>query len=278
MTDRINIKNLEIFARHGALPEENVLGQKFIISLSLSLSLREAGKTDNLEKTLDYSKLCNEIKAFVEDKPMKLIETVAEGLSSMLLVENPIISELWLEIKKPWAPIAMHLETVSVEIVRKRHRAFIALGSNMGEREKHLSMAVSELDGVYGCRVLQTSDFHNTPPYGVTDQADFLNACLELETLHTPQELLEILHRIEKKAGRVREQRWGPRTLDLDIIFYDDLILSETGLRIPHVDMQYRDFVLSPLNEIAPDVLHPLIRKSVAELLDELQKSKIGVR
>ena len=270
MTDSINIKNLEIFAKHGALPEENVLGQKFVVSLSLSLNLREAGKTDELDKTLDYSKLCREIKAYVEDNTKKLIEAVAEGLAEKLLIEYPAIDELWIELKKPWAPIAMHLETVSVEIKRKRHRAYIALGSNIGEREEYLSTAASELDNAYGCRVAKVSGFQNTAPYGVTDQEDFLNACLELETLLTPRELLELLHEIEKKAGRVREKRWGPRTLDLDIIFYDDAVISERGLRIPHVDMHNRDFVLAPLSEIAPDMLHPLIKKSVAELYAEL--------
>ena len=163
----------------------------------------------------------------------------------------------------------MHLETVSVEIKRKRHRVYIALGSNIGEREEYLRTAVSELDNAYGCHVAQVSGFRNTAPYGVTDQEDFLNACLELETLLPPRELLVLLHEIEKKAGRVREKRWGPRTLDLDIIFFDDAVISDAGLRIPHVDMQNRDFVLAPLCEIAPDMLHPLIKKSVAELYAE---------
>ena len=272
MTDKINIKNLEIYAKHGVLPEENVLGQKFIISVSLSLNVREAGKTDELSKTIDYGELCQRIKAYIEDKPVRLIETVAEGLAEKLLIENPLINKVWLEIKKPWAPIAAHLETVSVEIERGRHKAYIALGSNMGNREENLRFAVGELAQKCGCRVLCTSGFHNTAPYGVTDQADFLNACLELETLLTPDELLQLLHEIETKAGRMRTEHWGPRTLDLDIIFYDDIVISQPGLRVPHVDMHNRDFVLKPLNEIAPYVMHPLMHKSVSDLLFEFEK------
>ena len=100
----------------------------------------------------------------------------------------------------------------------------------------------------------------------MTDQDDFLNACLELRTLLPPAELLEELHHIEKEAGRERIIRWGPRTLDLDIILYDDLILEEDSLCIPHVEMHKRKFVLEPLCEIAPYKRHPVYGKTVWEL------------
>ena len=124
-----------------------------------------------------------------------------------------------LRSKKPWAPVKLPLKTVSVEIERGWHTAYIALGSNMGDRESYLNDAVTALDAVRGCSVKKVSRFIETPPYGVTDQDDFLNGCLELRTLLPPDELLEELHRIEKQAGRERILRWGPRTLDLDIIF-----------------------------------------------------------
>lgn len=268
--DKINIKNLEVFARHGVLPEENVLGQKFLISTSLYMDLSGAGKTDDIVKTLDYAEICRAIKSFVENNTFKLIETVAERLAAMLLTKYHPLQRVWLEVKKPWAPIVMPCETISVEIDRSRHTAYIALGSNIGDRESYLRFAISELEKAQNCRVLTVSSFINTKPQGFTEQDDFLNGCLKLETLMTPFELLGLLLDIEKKAGRVRDVRWGPRTLDLDIIFYDDIVMSDKTLRIPHAQAHKREFVLAPLCEIAPGLLHPALNKTVEEMLEEL--------
>ena len=269
--DRINIKNLEVFAKHGVFAEEKAVGQMFLVSAALFVDLRDAGVADDLGKTLDYAEICHKIKAFVENNTFNLIETVAERLAAALLIENPLLKGLWLEVKKPYAPIHIPLETVSVEIERFWHTAFIALGSNMGDMEAHLNFAVRELSESINCRVLDVSSFITTQPYGYTEQDDFLNGCLKLETLLTPHELLDLLHGIENKAGRTRDLRWGPRTLDLDIIFYDDLSMSDESLRIPHAGAHERDFVLAPLCEIAPYLLHPVLGKSAAELLDELK-------
>ena len=175
-----------------------------------------------------------------------------------------------LEIKKPWAPIGLPLKTVSVKIQRGWHTAYIALGSNLGDREQYIKDAVKALDTVRGCSVEKVSSLIETPPYGVTDQADFLNGCLKLQTLLTPGELLTELHRIEQAAGRERVIRWGPRTLDLDIIFYDDLVWENDDLCIPHVEMHKRLFVLEPLCEIAPYKRHPVYGKTVWEMKEEI--------
>ena len=268
--DKINIRNLEVFAKHGIYLEERVLGQKFIVSATIYMDLRGAGKSDELEESIDYGGICREIKSYVEENKFNLIERVAEGLAEKLLVDNQVIKRIWIEVKKPWAPVAIHVETVSVEIERGRHTAYIALGSNMGDKEEHLRFAVGELEKARGCRVLRVSGFITTEPYGYTEQDEFLNGCLELDTLLTPSELLDLLHDIENKAGRVREERWGPRTLDLDIIFYDNEVVSTETLRIPHIEAHKREFVLKPLQEIAPNKLHPTIGKTVTELLEEL--------
>ena len=122
-------------------------------------------------------------------------------------------------------------------------------------------------------KVEKVSGFITTPPYGVTDQPDFLNGCLRMKTLYYPKELLRELNRIEKEAGRERIIHWGPRTLDLDIIFYDDLISQEDDLCIPHVEMHKRSFVLEPLEEIAPYKRHPGNGKTVRQMLEELTDS-----
>ena len=115
------------------------------------------------------------------------------------------------------------------------------------------------------------SSYLVTKPYGGVEQDDFLNACVELETLLPPAELLERLHEIEQAARRERLIRWGPRTLDLDILLYDDLILETGDLVIPHVEMHLRDFVLWPLREIAPHKRHPVFQKTITQLAEALE-------
>ncbi|MCI6468218.1 MAG: 2-amino-4-hydroxy-6-hydroxymethyldihydropteridine diphosphokinase [Faecalicatena sp.] len=270
--DQIKIENLEVFAKHGVFPEENVLGQKFLISATLYTDTRHAGKTDDLTASIHYGEVSQFIDAYMKAHTYQLIERVAESLAEELLLHTKHLQKIELEVKKPWAPVGLPLESVSVKILRKWHTAYIALGSNMGEKEKYLDGAVKALDSRQDCQVEKKSSWFITPPYGVTEQDDFLNGCLKLRTLLSPEELLEVLNQTEKEAGRERIIHWGPRTLDLDIIFYDDLILETDTLCIPHVEMHKRDFVLKPLHEIAPYKHHPGNGKTVREMLEEIQK------
>ena len=132
--------------------------------------------------------------------------------------------------------------------------------------------AIRLLEAVPDIQVTKRSPLYETAPYGYTDQPPFLNGCIGIETLYTPEELLRVLHEIEHKLGRKREIHWGPRTLDLDILFYDDLILDTPDLHIPHADMANREFVLQPLSDIAGDFRHPVINETVDALLAALKK------
>lgn len=266
MTDKITIRRLEVYAKHGVYPEENVLGQKFVISAVLHTHTKKAGLTDELAFSVDYGKVSHFMQAFVTEHTWKLLESVAERLAEALLLEFPLIEQVELRIEKPWAPIGLPLETVSVEICRGWHTAYIALGSNMGDKKGYLDMAVRRLQDRADCQVRQISDYLVTAPYGGVEQDDFLNGALELRTLLEPEELLEVLHGIEQEANRVREIRWGPRTLDLDILLYDDMVIDTPTLHIPHAELHLRDFVLIPLAQIAPWKRHPLTGQTVEEL------------
>ena len=268
--DEIHIENLEFYAHHGVFPEETRLGQKFVLSLTMYVNSRAAGKADDLEMSVDYGAVSHFITEYMQKNTFKLIEAAAEHLAEELLGRYPLLEGLELELKKPWAPIGLPVEYVSVKINRFWHRAFLGLGSNLGDKKAYLDYAVEALRGEDGCRVEQVSDYLVTEPYGGVEQDDFLNACLELRTFFSPEELLERLHRIEQGAHRERVIRWGPRTLDLDILMYDDLVLDSSQLTIPHQEMHMRDFVLKPLSQIAPNLRHPIYRKTVSQMLKEL--------
>lgn len=268
--DRIKIKGLEIFAHHGVFPEENTLGQKFVINAILYTDTRRAGNSDELEDSINYGEVSQFIQKFFTEHTFRLLEAAAEHLARELLLRYPLLASIELEIEKPWAPVGLPLDTVSVQISRGWHTAYIALGSNMGDKKAYLDAAVKSLSEHPDCQLIKVSDYITTAPYGGVEQDDFLNGALELRTLLPPRELLELLHELEATAHRERVVRWGPRTLDLDILLYDDLVLDTPSLHIPHIEMHLRDFVLIPLAQIAPHIRHPLNGRTVEEMKKQL--------
>lgn len=270
--DEIRIDNLEVYAYHGVYPEETQNGQPFFINAVLYTDTRAAGQKDNLKLATNYGEVCRFINQFMKDNTYRLIEAAAENLARELLQEFSLINSLDLEIRKPKAPIGLPFESVSVKINRGWHTVYAAFGSNMGDKEKHINNGLLMLNAFPGIRVVRASEIMHSEPYGGVEQEDFLNGAVKLQTYLSPWELLEALHEIEAAEERERSIHWGPRTLDLDIIFYDDLVMDEEELCIPHTDMQNREFVLVPLMELAPEKRHPVFGKSVQEMLMELKK------
>ena len=147
--------------------------------------------------------------------------------------------------------------------------AYIALGSNLGDKEKNLRRALLLLTQ-QGVEVVRVSSFLSTEPYGVTDQPQFLNAVACVRTSLAPLALLDVLLATELAMGRVRLRHWGERNIDLDLLLYEDVVLDLPRLHLPHPDMQNRDFVLLPLAEIAPELKHPTLQKTIWELKEDL--------
>lgn len=149
-------------------------------------------------------------------------------------------------------------------------KAYLGLGANIGERHENLKRAIQLLNDGPDVEVTKESSIYETAPYGKTDQPDFLNMVLEVETNLEPIELLEFCLSVENELGRVREEVWGPRIIDIDVLMYEDLEIDIDNLIVPHEEMHLRKFVLEPLNEIAPNAVHPTFNKTVKELLEEL--------
>lgn len=158
------------------------------------------------------------------------------------------------------------------------HRVYVALGGNIGDRPANLQAALDALQAGGQVRVEKLSNLYETAPVGYADQPDFLNMALEAATNLEPAALLAFLKEIEAALGRRPSFRNGPRPIDLDIIFYDNLALDTPGLQIPHPRLRGRGFVLKPLNDLAPGYLHPVYGLSVAELLSEIDLDEAGVR
>ena len=270
--DEIRIEGLEVYARHGVYPEETKNGQYFYVNAILCINIRQAGREDNLERTINYGTVCHLITDWMQENTCLLLEAVAERLSRALLLEYDALADLELEIQKPHAPIRLPFGNVSVKVRRGWHRAYIAVGSNLGNRKTHILSGIQALKVHPLIKLKKVSKMIVTEPYGGVEQEDFLNGALEIETLLEPEELLEVLHQVEDAEGRKRTLRWGPRTLDLDILFYDRICYESENLVIPHVDLENRVFVLKPMSEIAPYFRHPINHKTMMGLLKELEQ------
>jgi 2-amino-4-hydroxy-6-hydroxymethyldihydropteridine diphosphokinase len=157
--------------------------------------------------------------------------------------------------------------------------AYIALGSNLGERELNLLRAVAEIGKLPSCRITGLSQFYETSPVGVTDQPLFLNAVLRVATGLSPHDLLDRLQHIENAVfARTRAVRWGPRTIDLDLLLYGSEVIKDDALTVPHPHMAERLFVLRPLCDIAPDLMHPVLGVRISELLATLRSDETVIK
>jgi len=151
-------------------------------------------------------------------------------------------------------------------------RAYIGIGSNLGMRKKNCEKAI-QLVSRENISVLNRSEMLETEPWGIIDQPRFINMVMEVATDLAPEALLGLLKKIETDLGRTSTVRWGPRVIDLDILFYDDLVMKTAELEIPHPGIAGRYFVLKPLSEIAPEMVHPVLKKSIKDLLSQYRQS-----
>ena len=268
--DFIKVTNMKVFAYHGVLEEEKKNGQDFYLNAKVYVDMRKAGLTDQLEDTINYDSVCIFLAEVFAEKQFDTIEAAAEYTLQEIIVNFPTIEAMELEVCKPHAPLTYVPEDISVTIYREWHTVYLSFGSNMGNPTGHINEAITMLKDPYAIRNVKRSDLFVTKPYGPVEQNDFVNGCLEMETYMDPEELITYIHEIEDYFERDRSVHWGPRPIDLDIVFFDDYIYNSKTLTIPHADMENRMFVLEPLSQLCPGRRHPVWGKTVAQMKKEL--------
>ena len=255
--DQIELRGLRVHGRHGVLPFERRDGQDFLIDAVLSVDTRPAAATDDLALTADYGTLSERLAQIVAGEPVQLIETLAQRLAEACLAE-PVVQRVRITVHKPDAPISRSFSDVAVTITRDRPvPAVLGLGSNLGARQQELQRAVDQLAATPGLRVSAVSPVYETDPVGGPDQPDFLNAVVLAVTDLPALDLLRRAQAIEAAARRTREVRWGPRTLDVDIVAYGDRASADPTLTLPHPRARERAFVLAPWRDADPDAELP---------------------
>lgn len=262
MHDRIEINGLTVTAVVGALPHEREIAQPLRFDLALLVDLRDAGRSDELGDTVHYGEVAERVAAAVRENKDVLLERLADRVAE-IVVGFDRVEAVELTVTKLRPPIPETVDTTAVSIrrtagdfdlaPRSSHRAIVALGSNLGDREGYLRFAVDELGAV----VAQSQLFETDPVGGPDDQGAYLNMVVALDTPLDPYAFVRRCQRIEAEALRQRVVRWGPRTLDVDVLFYDDVTISSTELTIPHPRYAERRFVLAPLAEVAPEHCPP---------------------
>lgn len=254
MTDRVFVTNLCLHGRHGVFPEEARLGQKFFLDIDCEFDSEACLADDDYRSAVNYAVLCDIAAEVSQGGPYKLIETLADRIASAVLQRFAQVSRVIVRVRKPSAPIVHPLDHVGVEIARSR-RAEIALslGSNLGDKVANIRAAVGRIGADGDIQLVAVSKLYRTAPWGKTDQDAFVNAALIAHTNLSPHALLDRLKSLELQLGRTPAERWGPRVIDIDILYYDDREIAHPALILPHRDLFNRAFVLVPLADVAPD-------------------------
>ncbi|MEO8555842.1 MAG: 2-amino-4-hydroxy-6-hydroxymethyldihydropteridine diphosphokinase [Actinomycetota bacterium] len=252
MTDHIVLQGISARGFHGVLDFEKTDGQDFVVDVTLEVDLRRAGRSDLLAHTVSYAQVAADIVDVIAGPSLDLIESLAEQIAATAL-RRPLVQSVQVTVHKPQAPVGVPFGDVQVTVERCRdERVVIALGANLGDVQATLESAVRALADVDGLRITGVSDLFETDPVGGPDQPVYLNAVVLARTRLAPFALLTELHSIEADHGRVRETRWGARSLDLDLIQYgdpavgSDLVSQDPEMILPHPRAHERAFVLAP--------------------------------
>ncbi len=272
--DQIRLAGLTVRGFHGVFEHERRDGQEFRVDAVLHLDTRDAAAGDDLTRTVHYGELAVALAEVVRGEPVALLETLVARLAAVCCADDRV-QAADVSVHKPHAPVPEAFEDVVVTVRRTRDEVrrepvpavspgpldrapdgevpvVLALGANLGDRLATLRAAVADLSRVGGLRIRAASPLVETDPVGGPDQPAYLNAVLLATTSLPPRGVLAACHAVEAAHGRRREVRWGPRTLDVDLVAYDDVVAADDELTVPHPRAAERAFVLAPWAAVDP--------------------------
>ncbi|MFC0582367.1 2-amino-4-hydroxy-6-hydroxymethyldihydropteridine diphosphokinase [Micrococcoides hystricis] len=258
--DWIQLTGVNGYGYHGVFAQERYQGQHFSVDLNIGTDFSAAASSDEVTDTVHYGEVAALVHAHIVGEPVNLIERLAANIATDILQNFPTIDRLEVRVHKPDAPIQVPFESVAVTHVARRDKAtpswqqaILALGSNLGEKDTTLDTAIEALQDHPNIRVLNVSPRAITKAVGGPEgQPDFVNMVVRVATTLKPFELLGACQQIESDHDRVRTIRWGPRTLDIDMITYADVKQDSPILRLPHPLAHQRAFVLEPWSWMEP--------------------------
>jgi len=279
----IQIKDLRLFGYHGVREKEKKEGQYFIFNIDISIDSSTV-KSDDLSETINYSEIIRTIKHINNSQRFDLLETFSNVIASKIMKAYPQVEKVSVNISKPKPPIDEKLSGVGVGfftesekkaadmIIVQRPKVYLCLGSNIGDREANLRNAVSMLNKSSFLEIIQISSIYETEPMHVKEQGPFYNIVLSLELTNTidPFVLMGYLKSVEYSLGRKKDKiRFGPRIIDIDILYFQDIKIESDFLTIPHKSITQRRFVLVPLSEISP--YFEIAGVNIRKLIDSME-------
>ncbi|WP_068403229.1 2-amino-4-hydroxy-6-hydroxymethyldihydropteridine diphosphokinase [Kribbia dieselivorans] len=291
MSDRIELRGVRARGTHGVFEHEKRDGQEFVVDVVIEADLGPAGRTDDLTRTINYGEVAAGIVARIEGESLDLIESLAAQIAGDIL-KHPRVESVEVTVHKPQAPVGVPFGDVAVVVDRQRPIVpiVVALGSNLGSAVDGEVLSPAETvqwaaEGLLELSpTVRLSNLVATDPVGGPEQPEFVNAIALLTTQASPYEVLRELHAMEARFGRTRDERWGPRTLDLDLVQYGDphagtdVVLDDADLTLPHPRAHERGFVLVPWATVDPTAVLRVdgVTRAVAELAEQVDTS--GVR
>lgn len=266
---RIIIKDLNLFGYHGVKESEKKDGQNFRFNIEIFISKSSFLNDDSIENTLNYSEVIRLVKSLNSDNRFNLLETFSQTIAEDIMKISPLVEKVMVRIEKTSPPVKENLKSVGVEYVLDRKREekdkfekgkvdiYLSLGSNVGNRKNNLRKAVDLISSNPNINVVKVSSIYETEPMYLKDQNSFYNVVLQAHTGIElgPFEMIGFLKGIEYDFGRRgSEKKYGPRIIDIDLLYYGEMVIESDFLTLPHPGIEERKFVLVPLSEIAPEL------------------------
>ncbi|MBE3113987.1 MAG: 2-amino-4-hydroxy-6-hydroxymethyldihydropteridine diphosphokinase [Actinobacteria bacterium] len=267
---RIIIKDLNLFGYHGVKESEKKDGQNFCFNIEILLNKNSFLNGDDLKNTINYSEVIRFVKKINSSNKFNLLETFSQTIAEDIMEMSPLVEKVTVKIEKTSPPIKENLESVGVEYVLDSKReekdksknnkvdVFLSLGSNMGNRENNLRKAVDLIGRSPNINIIKVSSIYETEPMYFKDQDSFYNIVLQAQVDRelSPFGMMGFLKGIEYGFGRKRsKKRYGPRIIDIDLLYYGEMVIESNFFTVPHPGIEERKFVLVPLSEIAPEFI-----------------------